>query len=136
MTVNNFNHVLRSVFNCGAPGLRVNDERVFYDGSPVWFEPEHPLPPTVRWQDPFPAVLRCTWSDPPTLLGWETQKKEQRIIYMRLHAGFPLSDSVKSCSVFFTATDGEQAVHTEILIVKGTVHIKIKNTYRYFSSYL
>lgn len=29
-------------------------------GSPVWFEPGRLLPPTVRLQDPFPAVLRCT----------------------------------------------------------------------------
>lgn len=46
--------------------------------SPVWFEPEHHLPPAVHWQGPFPAVLKYTWFDPPPLLGWKTHTNMQR----------------------------------------------------------
>lgn len=68
-----------------------------------------------------------------TSTAWLGHRKTSRIISMRWEAGFPLSESVRSsCSVLFTATEGWQAVHVEMLIVKGIVYPQIKNTDFFF----
>lgn len=59
--------------------LLIKQKQAMCEVSPVWFVPEHHLPPAVHWMDPAPAAPIRTWSDQPPLLGFEhtqTTKKE------------------------------------------------------------